>query len=96
MTKTPPPPPEDATPDPLVEGLLDEAMQPLLHLLPAQALPRFREMLAELLLTHPVAGDLLERLRPAPVVSSSAEVPRGDEAELPANEQAKAGRGGAR
>ena len=96
MTKPASRSPDDSSADPLVEGLLDEAMVPLRGLVPPHALPRLREMLAEVLSTHPVAGDLLERLRPALVVASSAELPRGTGEDVAAEQQASSVGGGKR
>lgn len=50
---------------------LDRALAPYQHLLTPQMMAHFRDVLDDMLATHPVAIRVLQRLKPAPVVEKS-------------------------
>ena len=88
---------DEARVDENLEGAVERALEPYLHLLPTDELQHFREVLREELARHPVSARLLKQLAPPPVVQASDEQVRDDPlAERPAPAPGKAKRGGSR
>lgn len=65
---------ECRTDDPFIEAEVARALEPYLALLAPEALDELRDALRDALSAHPVAIDLVGRLRPRAAVAESAEV----------------------
>lgn len=65
---------ECRTEDPFIEAEVERALAPYQALLTPEALDELRDALRDALSTHPVAVDLVGRLRPRAAVAKSAEV----------------------
>src|SRR3954463_10993538 len=68
--------------DPILEEHVEHALAPYRGILPPEDLEGFREMLEIFYSAHPVAADLLEQQRAPPVVESSGDLLRRDDAAL--------------
>jgi hypothetical protein len=65
---------ECRTDDPFIEAEVARALEPYQALLAPEALGELRDALRDALSAHPVAIDLVGRLRPRAAVAESAEV----------------------
>jgi hypothetical protein len=73
------------------EAEIERALAPYKHLLTPAMLAHFRDVLEDVLATHPVAVRMLRRLKPATVVENSHSIPTVDEASGSAEERAAKG-----
>ena len=89
---------DEAQVDENLEAAVERALEPYLHLLPADELQHFREVLREELARHPVSARLLKQLAPPPAVQASDDLVRDDPLAdtPPAPAGRKAERGGSR
>jgi hypothetical protein len=76
------------------EAELDRALAPYAGLLTPAMMAHFRDVLEDMLATHPVATQLLARLKPAPVVEQSHKVAIVDSTSSPDERAAKGERSG--
>jgi hypothetical protein len=65
------------TDDPFIEAEIERAIAPYRALLAPDALDEFRDALRDALTAHPVAVDLVGRLRPRAAVAESGDVVAG-------------------
>jgi hypothetical protein len=68
----------------VVDAEIERALAPYRDLLSPEELEEFRDALQDLLTTHPVANELVRRLRPPPVVGVSGERAFGEAAKVEA------------
>src|SRR5262245_56693283 len=56
---------------------IEEALEPMRGVLPAEVIEEFRDIMREELRVHPAARRLLQRLEPPPVMQESGDAPTG-------------------